>query len=81
MCEKYGYDLSYGTTAYYFSWDGIFYLTTSNDILDPRYGYIYLYEDDGLWATLGVRFVWKEKPECHPLSTLFGILHKKLEFS
>lgn len=41
--------------------------------------YIYIYDpQDGLWATEGVRRVWRKHIFLHPHCTLFALLYKKL---
>ena len=41
--------------------------------------YMYIRENDGLWATPGIRKLWREKPFLHPHYTLFQAIYTTLE--
>lgn len=49
--------------------------------IDPHNNQMfYIYDPaDGLWASDVVRYFWRTHPHLHPHTTLFGLLHQKLE--
>ena len=78
----YGRDLPHGIVSYYCTQTYVLMGFTTPTTRDDLHRRVFCYNyDDGMWAAICARALWEVHPHLHPHSTLFGILHKKLELS
>lgn len=93
MLSKFGRDIEKGTVVYLFQpipcLSGLYHFIVSTFKIGERgitvfntntYCHTYIFDPhDELWATKGIRELWRKKPFLHPHYTLFQAIYSKLE--
>ena len=77
MSYTLGCDLPHGTVVYYKPGATVFRTVVGNTTEFEHI--VYNVDSYGIWASELAREFWKDKPESHPMCTLFDVLYKKLE--